>query len=320
MEWEAVIGLEIHAQLATRSQDLLRSATTFGAEPNTQASLVDLGYPGVLPVLNREAVRMAVMFGLAIDAESAGTTCSRARTTSTPTCPRATRSASSSCRSSARATLDIALEDGTARRVGITRAHLEEDAGKSLHEDFQRLTGIDLNRAGTPLLEIVSEPDMRSRQGSRRLRQDGAHAGALPGHLRRQHAGRLVALRRQRLGASAGAGRASAPAPRSRTSTPSASSRGDQLRSRAPDRAARGRRQGDPGDAPVRPGQRRNPADAHQGGSQRLPLLPRSGPAAGRDRRRVRRVGARHPAGAAGRRRRRVSAASSASRPTTPAC
>ena len=207
MNWETVIGLEIHAQLATRSKIFSGASTAYGAAPNAQANLVDLGYPGVLPVLNREAVRMAVKFGLAIGAQRrARARCSRARTTSIPTCRRAIRSASTSCRSCEQGTAATSCSTTAARKtVGITRAHLEEDAGKSLHEDFQGLSGIDLNRAGTPLLEIVSEPDMRSAKEAGRVHEEDPHAGALPGDLRRQHAGRLVPLRRQRLGAPASA-------------------------------------------------------------------------------------------------------------------
>ena len=159
--WEVVIGLEIHAQLATKSKIFSGSSTAYGAEPNTQANLVDLGYPGVLPVLNKEVVRMATMFGLAVNATVARVRCSPARTTSTRICRRATRSVSWSCRSLSTANV-ITDANGNEKRIGITRAHLEEDAGKSIHEGLDASSGIDLNRAGTPLLEIVSEPDLRS--------------------------------------------------------------------------------------------------------------------------------------------------------------
>src|SRR5471032_2146966 len=162
MQWEVVIGLEIHTQLATQSKIFSGSATTFGAEPNTQASLVDLGMPGVLPVLNQEAVRMAVMFGLAIDAEIGQHNVFARKNYFYPDLPKGYQISQMELPIVGKGHLDITLEDGTVKRVGITRAHLEEDAGKSLHEDFSGMTGIDLNRAGTPLLEIVSEPDMRS--------------------------------------------------------------------------------------------------------------------------------------------------------------
>ena len=161
MEWETVIGLEIHAQLATRSK-IFSGSAAYGAEPNTQANLVDLGYPGVLPVLNGEAVRMAVRFGLAIGAKIAPYSVFARKNYFYPDLPKGYQISQYELPIVAEGTLDILLDDGTHKRVGITRAHLEEDAGKSLHEGLPGLTGIDLNRAGTPLIEIVSEPDLRS--------------------------------------------------------------------------------------------------------------------------------------------------------------
>jgi len=162
MEWETVIGLEIHAQLATRSKIFSGSATAYGAEPNTQASLVDLGYPGVLPVLNGEAVTMAVRFGLATGATIARRSVFARKNYFYPDLPKGYQISQYERPVVEDGSLEIVLDDGTRKLVGITRAHLEEDAGKSLHEDFHGLSGIDLNRAGTPLLEIVSEPDLRS--------------------------------------------------------------------------------------------------------------------------------------------------------------
>jgi aspartyl-tRNA(Asn)/glutamyl-tRNA(Gln) amidotransferase subunit B len=162
MSWETVIGLEIHAQLATRSKIFSGSPTAFGAEPNTQANLVDLGYPGVLPVLNGDAVRMAVRFGLATGAKIARRSVFARKNYFYPDLPKGYQISQYERPVVENGTLEIVLEDGTRKTIGITRAHLEEDAGKSLHEDFHGLSGIDLNRAGTPLLEIVSEPDLRS--------------------------------------------------------------------------------------------------------------------------------------------------------------
>jgi aspartyl-tRNA(Asn)/glutamyl-tRNA(Gln) amidotransferase subunit B len=162
MEWETVIGLEIHAQLATRSKIFSGSATAYGAAPNTQANLVDLGYPGVLPVLNGEAVKMAVRFGLATGAKIARRSVFARKNYFYPDLPKGYQISQYERPVVEDGTLEILLEDGTRKIIGITRAHLEEDAGKSLHEDFHGLSGIDLNRAGTPLLEIVSEPDLRS--------------------------------------------------------------------------------------------------------------------------------------------------------------
>jgi aspartyl-tRNA(Asn)/glutamyl-tRNA(Gln) amidotransferase subunit B len=161
-DWEVVIGLEIHAQLATKSKIFSGSATQYGAPPNTQADLVDLAYPGVLPVLNAEAVRMAVKFGLAVGAKVAQRSVFARKNYFYPDLPKGYQISQYELPIVARGTLQIVLDDGAVKTVGITRAHLEEDAGKSLHEGLPNASGIDLNRAGTPLLEIVSEPDMRS--------------------------------------------------------------------------------------------------------------------------------------------------------------
>jgi len=160
--WETVIGLEIHAQLATRAKIFSGSATAYGAAPNAQASLVDLGYPGVLPVLNGAAVRMAVLFGLAIGARIAPRSVFARKNYFYPDLPKGYQISQFELPIVAGGHMDIVLEDGSVKRINVTRAHLEEDAGKSLHEGLPGLTGIDLNRAGTPLIEIVSEPDMRS--------------------------------------------------------------------------------------------------------------------------------------------------------------
>ena len=162
MEWEIVIGLEIHTQLATASKIFSGAATQYGAPPNSQASLVDLGYPGVLPVLNGEAVRMAVKFGLATHCTIAGRSVFARKNYFYPDLPKGYQISQYELPIVHGGHIDVVLGEGETKRIGITRAHLEEDAGKSLHEDFQGLSGIDLNRAGTPLLEIVSEPDMRS--------------------------------------------------------------------------------------------------------------------------------------------------------------
>ena len=160
--WEVVIGLEIHAQLATRSKIFSASATAYGAAPNSQANLVDLGYPGVLPVLNAEAVRMAVKFGLATGATVAPRSVFARKNYFYPDLPKGYQISQYERPIVEEGTLDIVLDDGSHKTIGITRAHLEEDAGKSLHEGLANASGIDLNRAGTPLLEIVSEPDLRS--------------------------------------------------------------------------------------------------------------------------------------------------------------
>ena len=162
MQWETVIGLEIHTQLATDSKIFSGAPTAFGAEPNTQACAVDLGLPGVLPVLNRRAVTLAVLFGKAIDADIAERSIFARKNYFYPDLPKGYQISQYELPVVGKGRVEIVLEDGAVKQIGVTRAHLEEDAGKSLHEDFHGLTGIDLNRAGTPLLEIVSEPDMRS--------------------------------------------------------------------------------------------------------------------------------------------------------------
>ena len=160
-QWETVIGLEIHTQLATSTKIFSSASTKYGAEPNTQACAIDLGLPGVLPVLNQEVVKMAVKFGLGIEAEIAPYSVFARKNYFYPDLPKGYQISQMDDPIVGIGHMDIDV-DGNIKRIGITRAHLEEDAGKSLHEDFQGLTGIDLNRAGTPLLEIVSEPEMSS--------------------------------------------------------------------------------------------------------------------------------------------------------------
>ncbi|MGH6634683.1 MAG: Asp-tRNA(Asn)/Glu-tRNA(Gln) amidotransferase subunit GatB [Gammaproteobacteria bacterium] len=162
MPWESVIGLEIHVQLATKSKMFSGAPTAYGAAPNTQACAVDLGLPGVLPVPNREAVRMAVKFGLAVHAEISRRSVFARKNYFYPDLPRGYQISQYESPIVTKGYLDLEGDGHTTKRVRIIRAHLEEDAGKSLHEGFQDQSGIDLNRAGTPLLEVVSEPDLRS--------------------------------------------------------------------------------------------------------------------------------------------------------------
>ena len=162
MSWETVIGLEIHVQLDTRSKIFSGASTTYGSEQNTNTSLVDLGYPGVLPVLNKEAVMMAIKFGLAVDADISRRSIFARKNYFYPDLPKGYQISQYELPIVQSGSLEIQLNDGSKKVVGITRAHLEEDAGKSIHDKFSNETAIDLNRAGTPLLEIVSEPDIRS--------------------------------------------------------------------------------------------------------------------------------------------------------------
>lgn len=161
IEWEPVIGLEVHIQLATRSKIFSGASTEFGAKPNSQACLIDVALPGVLPVCNVEAVRMAVKFGLAIGADINRKSIFARKNYFYPDLPKGYQISQYEIPVVVGGTIDTMVE-GSVRTVGVTRAHLEEDAGKSLHDQFPTATGIDLNRAGTPLLEIVSEPDIRS--------------------------------------------------------------------------------------------------------------------------------------------------------------
>ena len=162
MEWETVIGLEIHAQLLTQTKIFSGASIAFGAEPNTQACAIDLGFPGVLPVLNADVVNMAIRFGLGVGAEITKHSVFARKNYFYPDLPKGYQISQFELPVVGKGSIDVQMEDGTKKTIRITRAHLEEDAGKSLHENFHNMSGIDLNRAGTPLLEIVSEPDMRS--------------------------------------------------------------------------------------------------------------------------------------------------------------
>ena len=162
MAWETVIGLEIHSQLRTKSKIFSGASTSFGAKPNTQACAVDLGYPGVLPVLNKEAVNMALSFGLAVNAKINQHSIFARKNYFYPDLPKGYQISQFELPIVGQGEIEIPLDDGQNKMVRITRAHLEEDAGKSIHDLYDDFTAIDLNRAGTPLLEIVSEPDMRS--------------------------------------------------------------------------------------------------------------------------------------------------------------
>lgn len=162
MSWETIIGLEIHIQLATDSKIFSGSATAYGAEPNTQACNIDLGLPGVLPVLNEKALHMAIQFGLSVGAQVNLYSLFARKNYFYPDLPKGYQISQHNLPIVGPGAIDVTLDDNTTKTIGITRAHLEEDAGKSLHDILPGCSGIDLNRAGTPLLEIVSEPDMRS--------------------------------------------------------------------------------------------------------------------------------------------------------------
>ena len=162
MQWETVIGLEVHVQLTTKSKIFSGASTAFGAAPNSQACAVDLALPGTLPVLNEEAVKDAIQFGLAVNAEIERASIFERKNYFYPDLPKGYQTSQMAAPIVGPGVVEIQLEDGSSRSIRLHHAHLEEDAGKSLHEDFSGMSGIDLNRAGTPLIEIVSEPDMRS--------------------------------------------------------------------------------------------------------------------------------------------------------------
>ena len=160
MEWESVIGLEVHVSLSTKSKLFSGTASEFGAEPNTQANIFDLALPGTLPVFNEEALKMAVRFGLAIGADIGKRSVFDRKNYFYPDLPKGYQVTQLDFPTVGKGSLTITLEDGTEKLIGVTRAHIEENAGKSLHEEFSGQSGIDLNRAGEPLLEIVSEPEI----------------------------------------------------------------------------------------------------------------------------------------------------------------
>ncbi len=162
MAWETVIGLEIHVQLATKSKLFSGASIAFGAEPNTQACAIDLAMPGTLPVPNKKAFEYAVMFGIAANAEIGKRSVFERKNYFYPDLPKGYQTTQLAEPIVGAGYFDIQLDDGESKRIRIHHAHLEEDAGKSLHEDFHGMSGIDLNRAGTPLIEVVTEPDMRS--------------------------------------------------------------------------------------------------------------------------------------------------------------
>ena len=160
MEWETVIGLEVHVSLSTQSKLFSGSSTKFGAQPNTQASIFDCALPGTLPVLNEEALRMAVRFGVAIGAEIGKRSVFDRKNYFYPDLPKGYQVTQLDFPTVGKGSLTVTLADGSEKVIGVTRAHIEENAGKSLHEEFSGMSGIDLNRAGEPLLEIVSEPEI----------------------------------------------------------------------------------------------------------------------------------------------------------------
>ena len=264
-EWEIIVGLEVHAQVTSNAKLFSGASTAFGAAPNTQVSPVDAGMPGMLPVVNRRCVEQAVRTGLGLRAEINRTSVFERKNYFYPDLPNGYQISQYAQPIVGRGVLTIDLPDGASKEIGITRLHLEMDAGKSLHDQKHDATLIDLNRSGVALMEIVSEPDIRSGEEAvlylRKLRSILRYLGSCDGNMEQ---GSLrcdanVSVRRP----------------------------GDRVGGAAPGRADRGRRRGRAGDAPVRLDPRRDEVDAQQGRSARLPVLPRSGPAAAGPRQRL---------------------------------
>ncbi len=315
-QWETVIGLEVHAQIVSKAKLFSGAATAFGAEPNTQVSPVDAAFPGMLPVINRRCVEQAVKTGLGLDAEINLTSVFDRKNYFYPDLPAGYQISQYLQPVVGQGRVVLDMPDGSTREIGITRLHLEQDAGKSLHDQHPSLTYVDLNRAGVGLMEIVSEPDLRSAEEAGHLSAQAALDPALSRHLRRQHGGGLDALRRQRLGAPSG--RALRHALRDQERQLGAlCDAGDRVRGAPPGRVARGRRQGGAADPLLRCRARRHPADALQGGGARLPLFPRSRPLAVGARSRLGRGAARGFAGIA---RRQEGAVRRGARPHAGGC
>ena len=186
-DWEVVIGMEVHAQVTSESKLFSGASTEFGGAPNSHVSLVDAAMPGMLPVINEECVRQAIRTGLGLKAKINLNLFSTGRIISIPICRRAIRSASTNRRLLAKARSTVDLEDGSSVIVGIERVHLEQDAGKSLHDRHPDYSYVDLNRSGVALMEIVSKPDLRSADEAKAFISEIALDPALSRHLRRRH-------------------------------------------------------------------------------------------------------------------------------------
>ena len=299
--WEVVIGLEVHAQVISQAKLFSGAATAFGAEPNTQVSLVDAAFPGMLPVINRHCVEQAVKTGLGLDAEINLVSVFDRKNYFYADLPPGYQISQYSRPIVGKGEIALDMPDGSIRAIGITRLHLEQDAGKSLHDQHPTLTYVDLNRAGVALMEIVSEPDMRERRGGRGLSAQAALDPALSRHLRRQHGGGHpcaamcnVSVRRPGgpLGTRCEIKNVNSIRFVMQAIEYEARRQIELIEEGGTDQA---------GDAAVRCRPRHDAADALQGGGARLPLFPRSRPAAARARCGLGRDAAARPAGAAGR-------------------
>ena len=277
--WETVIGLEVHAQIVSKAKLFSGAATAFGAEPNTQVSPVDAAFPGMLPVINRHCVEQAVRTGLGLDAEINLTSVFDRKNYFYPDLPAGYQISQYLQPVVGHGRVVLDMPDGSTRAIGITRLHLEQDAGKSLHDQHPSLTYVDLNRAGIGLMEIVSEPDLRSAEEAgiylRKLRSILRYLGTCDGNMDEgsMRCDANVSVRRP--------GRALRhPLRDQKRQLGALCDAGDRIRGAPPGRIDRGRRPGGAADPPLRCGARHDPADALQGGGARLPLFPRPGPPA----------------------------------------
>ena len=296
-EWEVIVGLEVHAQVASRSKLFSGAATEFGAEPNSHVSLVDAAMPGMLPVINAECIAQAVRTGLGLNAKINLKSVFDRKNYFYPDLPQGYQISQYKQPIVGEGEVEIDV-DGETMSVGIERLHLEQDAGKSIHDQHPDYSYVDLNRSGVALMEIVSRPGHALIQAGAGVRFEAAHHPALPRHLGRRHGEGQPARRRQRLGEEARRQARHALRDQERQLHP-LHRPGHRDRGAPPDRHSRRRRQDQPGDAAVRPRQGRDAVDALQGRSARLPLLPRSRLAAARADDGIRRRAGEEPSRAA---------------------
>ena len=294
-DWEVVIGLEVHAQVTSRSKLFSGASTAFGGEPNSHVSLVDAAMPGMLPVINRECVAQAVRTGLGLKAKINRRSTFDRKNYFYPDLPQGYQISQYKSPIVGEGEIQVDLTPDHSITVGIERLHLEQDAGKSLHDQSPTMSFVDLNRSGVALMEIVSKPDMRSAEEAKayvgKLRTILRYIGSCDGDMEKGNlrADVNVSVRRP--------GEAARHALRDQERQLDPLHRpGDRGRGAPADRRHRGRRRDRAGDAAVRSGARRDALDALQGGGARLPLFPRSRPAAARTRRGLRRRARRRSA------------------------
>ena len=318
-DWEVVIGMEVHAQVTSNSKLFSGASTEFGGEPNSHVSLVDAAMPGMLPVINEECVRQAIRTGLGLKAKINLKSVFDRKNYFYPDLPQGYQISQYKQPIVGEGAVVVAMPDGEAVTIGIERLHLEQDAGKSLHDQHPTMSFVDLNRSGVALMEIVSKPDLRSAEEAQaflaKLRSILRYLGTCDGDMEKGSLRADVNVSVRRPGEDLG----------TRCEIKNMNSirfigQAIELRGAPPDRNHRGRRQDRTGDPAVRSGQGRDAPDAHQGGGTRLPLLPRSRPSAARIRPRLCRGAEGASAGAAGREEGAVHRGIWAVGHTTPTC